>query len=135
MENSKVVRAVREDEYRDFKLCRAHRASMVHMSGDLPPQQSMLQSLSEKVIEQTALIQQTSNDLSASLNHRMISVSSVTSLRQIWVPFCLPLLGIVNNFCSLAICHLYPCECGQLVTLFHYDNQKIHTNKSMNFFF
>ena len=46
-------------------------------------------------------------------------------------PFCLLLLGIANSSCSLAICHLYPCECGQLVTLFHYDNQKIHTNKSI----
>ena len=49
-------------------------------------------------------------------------------------PFCLPLLGIMNSFCSLAICHLYPCECGQLVTLFHFDNQKIHTNKSIKKF-
>ena len=47
--------------------------------------------------------------------------------------FCLPLLGIANNFCSLAICRLYPCECGWLVTLLllYYDNQKNHTNKSI----
>ena len=45
--------------------------------------------------------------------------------------FCLPLLGIANYLCSLAICHLYPCECDQLVMLLHYDNQKIHANKSI----
>ena len=47
-------------------------------------------------------------------------------------PFCLPLLGNANSLCSLAICHLYPCEYGQLITLFHYDY--FHTNKSIKQF-
>ena len=69
------------------------------------------------------------NLVEESLSTRLLLLSYIpkntSQFYLILGPFCLPLLGIANSLiCSLAICHLYPCECGQLVTLFHYDNQK-----------
>ena len=104
----KIVRAVKEDEYRDFELIREgqpkrhsstihissdsesdtytslirhskHRASMVHTSGDLPPQQSTLQSLSDKVSEQTALLQKLSADLSSKPRNPVTPLKQVLS--------------------------------------------------------
>lgn len=77
------IQRVMERTYTPLAHRRKHRASMVHLSGDLPPQQSLLQSLSEKVTEQTVLIQQMSNNLSSNLNRQWTSGNAITSLKQI----------------------------------------------------